>query len=545
MSRLASVAAHRAWLLTLRPAARAFHRALRDPASAQRALLARLVNRNRDSVFGAVHGFASIRSIDDFRAAVPIRTYDELLPWIERAKRAETRVLTTAPVVMFECTSGSAGAAKFVPYTSALLREFQRALAPWLCDLYDGDAALAEGPAYWSVTPLGRSKTHTEGGVPIGLDADGDYLGPLSAWFTNWLLAVPRELGRSGDIDAALYLTLRFLLQHRSLTLLSVWNPSLLTVLCRTLEARGDQLADDLQSGAVSGLDALPPAARHRVARRACRNIRQAAELRAMLREGTLRPLTLWPHLRFISCWTSAEAKGVIADVTRLFPGVPIQGKGLLATEGVTTIPVRRFGGPVPAITSHFLEFVATDGGRVHLAHELERGREYAPLLTTGGGLWRYHIGDRVRVSDVIDGIPVREFVGRDDGVCDLRGEKLSPSFVSGVIDAMRTSGALAATFAMLTPATDRHGYVLFTDAATADAGSLDRLLRANPQYAYCRDLGQLRAPEVVHIDGDAHAQYLRHCERMNRRAGAVKLVSLDPHSGWTDGFVRRPELQP
>ena len=74
---------------------------------------------------------------------------------------------------------------------------------------------------------------------------------------------------------------------------------------------------------------------------------------------------------------------------------------------------------------------------------------------------------------------------------------------------------------------------------------SLDRLLRANPQYAYCRDLGQLRAPEVVHIDGDAHAQYLRHCERMNRRAGAVKLVSLDPHSGWTDGFVRRPELQP
>ena len=63
MSRLASVAAHRAWLLTLRPAARAFHRALRDPASAQRALLARLVNRNRDSVFGAVHGFASIPEV--------------------------------------------------------------------------------------------------------------------------------------------------------------------------------------------------------------------------------------------------------------------------------------------------------------------------------------------------------------------------------------------------------------------------------------------------------------------------------------------------
>jgi hypothetical protein len=116
---------------------------------------------------------------------------------------------------------------------------------------------------------------------------------------------------------------------------------------------------------------------------------------------------------------------------------------------------------------------------------------------------------------------------------------------VSGVIDAMRASGVLAGSFAMLTPTTDRHGYVLFTDAAVADAGALDRLLRANPQYAYCRDLGQLRAAEVVHIDGDAHVQYLRHCERMNRRAGAVKLVALDAHGGWTDGFVRRPELRP
>jgi hypothetical protein len=543
MSRAASVAAHRAWLLTLRPAARAFDRALRDPASAQRALLARLVDGNRDSAFGAAHGFATVRSITDFRAAVPIRTYDDLLPWIERAKRAEARVLTTAPVIMFECSSGSAGAAKFVPYTSVLLREFHRALAPWLCDVYDADPALAHGPAYWSVTPLGRSKTHTQGGVPIGVDADSDYLGPLSRWFSKRLLAVPRDLALSGDIDAALYLTLRFLLQHRSLALLSVWNPSLLTVLCRTLETRGDQLADDLRSGVVSGLDGLPPVARRRVSRRARRNIRQAEELRAMLREGTLRPLALWPRLRLISCWTSAEAKGVIADVTRLFPGVAIQGKGLLATEGVTTIPLRRFGGPVPAITSHFLEFVAADGGRVHLAHEVERGREYVPLLTTGGGLWRYRIGDRVRVTDVIDRIPVLEFVGRDDGVCDLRGEKLSPSFVSSVIDAMRASGVLAATFAMLTPANDRSGYVLFTDAAIADAGALDRLLRANPQYAYCRDLGQLRAAEVVHIQGDAHAQYLRHGERMNRRAGAVKLVSLDRRSGWADGFARRPEI--
>jgi len=543
IARAASVAAHRAWLLTLRPAARAFDRALRDPESTQRAVLARLIERNRACAFGAAHRFATVRSIEDFRAAVPVRTYDDLLPWVERAKRGEGRVLTTAPVVMFECTSGSAGAAKFIPYTSALRHEFQRALAPWLCDVYDGDASLAHGPAYWSVTPLARAKTHTEGGVPIGFDDDSDYFGPLSAWFAQRLLAVPRAVARSAEIDVALYLTLRFLLQHRTLTLLSVWNPSLLSVLCRTLETRGEQLAADLRSGALTGADGLPPVVRHRLARRARRDAGQAEALIAMLREGVVRPLALWPRLRLISCWTSAEASGVISDVRRLFPGVAIQGKGLLATEGVMTIPLRRFGGAVPAITSHFLEFAAAGSGRVRLVHELERDHEYVPLVTTGGGLWRYRIGDRVRVTDLIDRMPVLEFVGREDGVCDLRGEKLSPGFVSGVIEAMRAGGALSATFAMLAPAGDRDGYVLFTDSPVADRELLDRLLCANPHYAYCRDLGQLRVATVLHIDGDAHAQYLRHCERMHRRAGTAKLVPLDRFGGWADAFARRPEL--
>ena len=139
--------------------------------------------------------------------------------------------------------------------------------------------------------------------------------------------------------------------------------------------------------------------------------------------------------------------------------------------------------------------------------------------------------------------LPVLEFIGREDGVCDLRGEKLSPAFVSGVLDTLRANGALAATFAMLAPCPTRDGYVLFTDAASADAVLLDRLLRANPHYAYCRDLGQLRAAIVVHIEGDAHAQYLRHGERMERRAGAAKLVALDRRDGWHDAFQPRIPL--
>ena len=110
-SPLASAAVHHSWLLTMRPAARAFARAWRDPAAVQRNLLVQLIGRNRESVFGREHRFASIRSVDDFRAAVPVRTYDDLLPWIDRAQRGEPRVLTAEPVIVFEQTSGSSGSA--------------------------------------------------------------------------------------------------------------------------------------------------------------------------------------------------------------------------------------------------------------------------------------------------------------------------------------------------------------------------------------------------------------------------------------------------
>ena len=532
----ASAAVHHAWLMTMRSSARAFARAWRDPDAAQRALLARLLARNRESAFGIEHRFASIQSVDDFRTAVPVRTYDDLFPWIDRAQRGEPRVLTSEPIVIFEQTSGSAGAAKLIPYTSSLRAEFERALAPWLCDLYDNDSALVRGPAYWSVTPIARTKSHTDGGIPIGFDDDTEYFGRMSAWFAKRLLAVPHQVARAADIDDAMYLTLRFLLQERSLTLLSVWNPTLLTVLCRMLHARGEELARDLREGIVTHTSALPPSSRARVAARARRDTSQADILSGMLRRGDVRPLALWPALRLISCWTSAEAASVVDEVRRLFPGVAIQGKGLLATEAALTIPLHAHGGAVPAVTSHFLEFVPVDGSGVRLVHELERGREYLPIVTTGGGLWRYRIGDRVRVAAVAGGVPVLEFVGREDGVCDLRGEKLSPAFVSGVLRTM----SLAGTFAMLAPAADRGGYLLFTDAARADADQLDRLLRANPHYAYCRDLGQLRQARVVHIVGDAHAQYLRHCDRLHRRASTAKLVPLDRASGWAEAFVER-----
>ena len=92
------------------------------------------------------------------------------------------------------------------------------------------------------------------------------------------------------------------------------------------------------------------------------------------------------------------------------------------------TIP---FDGRHPlAIRSHFFEFVESNGS-VKLAHELQRGMEYTLLLTTGGGLYRYKLCDRVIVDDFVHETPSLRFLGKDDRVSDLFGEKLSDGFVA------------------------------------------------------------------------------------------------------------------
>jgi hypothetical protein len=224
-----------------------------------------------------------------------------------------------------------------------------------------------------------------------------------------------------------------------------------------------------------------------------------------------------------------------------LFPGVHIQGKGLLATEGVVSLPLTEHGACMAAATSHFYEFIEQPGTPPRLLHELEANHEYSVLLTTGGGFYRYRLGDRVRVVGFAKSTPLLEFLGKEDGVSDLCGEKLSPAFVGSVLEELSVERAYRSDFAMLAPSQQEGPrYVLFLQGVASQtdlAVRLDKKLTQNPHYAYCRRLGQLAAPRIFQITSDAGEYYLRRCVAMGQRAGAVKAVELHRLTGWEDIF--------
>src|SRR2546423_1364883 len=117
MRRAARLMLRKAFLLaTWRRMAR-FRRDLAQPDSAQDAVFRRAIKQLAKTEYGRSFGVSAGDSYAEFAAKVPIVTYEELEPWVERQKREGHRILSGEPIRIYEKTSGSSGAHKHIPYT--------------------------------------------------------------------------------------------------------------------------------------------------------------------------------------------------------------------------------------------------------------------------------------------------------------------------------------------------------------------------------------------------------------------------------------------
>ena len=525
--------ATRLWILGSRRRWRRFRHALRDPGVVQRRLLAGYLKRNARTVFGRHHRFADIDSVEAWQRQVPLSKYDDFEPWIERVRGGERGVLTAEPATRLVPSSGSTAARKLVPHTRGLANEINAAVGPWIVDLHRRRPSLARGRAYWSISPAIELED-AGSAIPIGFDDDGAYLGGFARRLVDRTLAVPGAVRHLHEVEACRYATLLHLLRARDLTLISVWHPSFLDLLLEPLARRWDDLVGDVAAGALS----LPADIPHKLQRRLGTGLRpdprRAAEL---ARLGPEAPIALWPRLEVISCWADAQAAAPAAALAEAFPGVAIEPKGLIATEGFVSLP---FAGARPAaVCSHFFEFL-DDHDQPRLLDQLADGGEYAVAVTTAGGLYRYRLQDRVRVEGYLDATPCLRFLGKEDRVCDLAGEKLSEGHVGATLERLLTP-ELGVRFAMLAPEERPPGYTLYLESRRPPpaglAGRLEQMLAENPHYRHCLGLGQLAPLRLFRVAGDAHHVYLEHRRRSGQRLGDVKPAALSSEMGWSRRF--------
>ena len=305
-------------------------------------------------------------------------------------------VLPCGEILAFERTSGTSSGAKLIPVTEGLREDFAHGMAAWTGGWWESCPEVFSGKAYWAISPPGIPRSHTAGGLAVGLESDGAYFPDrIGARLAEWLVVPPPNDGPSEFFAE----TAEALLRTPDLSLVSVWSPTFL--LCIDAE----------------------------VARR---------------RPGkTWREI--WPKLALVSCWADASSARWIPRLRERLGGIPIEPKGLLATEGVTSIPAGRAGSPRLAHECHYHEFLDRQGKHLPL-ERLRIGAVCEILLSTSGGLLRYRSGDLVKITGFAEnGFPRMRFLGRKGTVSDLVGEKLAEETVASAFASAGACGFLAA----------------------------------------------------------------------------------------------------
>jgi len=99
----------------------------KNAVGAQKETLSQLIDSAKSTAFGKDHGFASVKTYEDFKKAVPVRDYEELRPYIERVVAGEPDVMWKGKPLYFAKTSGTTSGVKYIPLSKESVPEHVKA----------------------------------------------------------------------------------------------------------------------------------------------------------------------------------------------------------------------------------------------------------------------------------------------------------------------------------------------------------------------------------------------------------------------------------
>jgi phenylacetate-coenzyme A ligase PaaK-like adenylate-forming protein len=95
---------------------------LANPIACQERLMYEFVQSAKNTLFGKEHSFSDLKTYEDFKQRIPLRNYEELLPYIEKIKTGNANVLWKGRPLFLGKTSGTTSKTKFIPVTKESLQ---------------------------------------------------------------------------------------------------------------------------------------------------------------------------------------------------------------------------------------------------------------------------------------------------------------------------------------------------------------------------------------------------------------------------------------
>lgn len=332
---------------------------MKYPHEVQNEWFRKLIDSAKDTEWGKKFGYASIQNPEQFARQVPLQDYESVKPYIERVRRGEQNILWNSDIKWFAKSSGTTNdKSKFIPVSNESLEE---------CHYKGGKDMVSIYCSNYPETELFTGKN-----LALGGSHSTDIYGNYESY--------------NGDVSA-------IIMQNLPLWAEFFRAPDLSIALLTNFEEKLEKMARATMTENVTSIAGVP-------------SWMNVLLKRILEISGKKTLKEVWPNLE-VYFHGGVNFTPYRENFKQLF------GKGNThffelynASEGFFGLQDQKKSGELLLMLDYgiYYEFIPVDetGAASEKAiplHEVKSGRNYALVISTNGGLWRYQVGDTVKFT--------------------------------------------------------------------------------------------------------------------------------------------------
>ncbi|MBX2961295.1 MAG: GH3 auxin-responsive promoter family protein [Cyclobacteriaceae bacterium] len=335
---------------------------MKYPHEVQEELFRKLISTAKGTEFGKRYDFASITNYSQFRERIPVNTYEKLFPYIERQMRGEQNILWPSEIKWFSKSSGTTNArSKFIPVSQEALED---------CHFKGGKDLLSIFVNNYPETKIFDGK-----GLAVGGSHQVNEFDPSASSYY-------------GDVSAVI-------MQNLPIWAEFIRTPKLETALMSNWEEKIEKLARETAEENVTNIAGVPTWT--------ILLIQRVVQL-----TGKTNITEVWPDLE-VFFHGAVSFKPYRALFRELIPDSSmIYWEIYNASEGFFGIQDKRESEEMLLMLDYgiFYEFIPmeameNENPKALRLSEVELGKNYAMVISTNAGLWRYSIGDTIKFTSL------------------------------------------------------------------------------------------------------------------------------------------------
>jgi len=325
------------------------------PIEVQTETFQQLILSAKDTEWGIKHDYKNIDSIEEFQEKVPLQEYEDIKPYIKRLRKGENNLLWPSAIKWFAKSSGTTNdKSKFIPVSQETLKD---------CHIQAGKDSIAIFTNLYPSTEIFSGKTLILGG---------------SHSINNF-----NNQSYYGDLSAVLIQNLPFWAEF-------IRTPSLETALMDKWDEKIDKITEEAIKVNVTTIAGVPSW--------------MMVLLKNILKvTGKKSIKEVWPNLElFTHGGISFEPYREEFEKLIAYPKMKYM-ETYNASEGFFAIQDRMQHNDLLLMLDYgiFYEFIkvkdiAKENPKVYTVANVEIGVNYAIIISTNSGLWRYVLGDTI-----------------------------------------------------------------------------------------------------------------------------------------------------